>query len=151
MEFWGTFLGDTIVNGGKTTIFGRGESPVNFVCVEDVANLVLMALKDPKAKNRIIEIGGPELLSMKQVVGILERTTGKPAKLSHIPVPMMRVMAVLMGLVNPVMSRLLKVSIFVDTTDDELIDMSETLERFPIERSSFDEVSKKLFASEPIP
>lgn len=86
---------------------------MNSVSVEYAANLVLIGLKDPKANNQIIEIGGPEVLSMKLVVGIKGRVTWKPTKLNHIPVPMMQMITLLIRLVNPARKLNVGKSVFI--------------------------------------
>src|SRR2546422_297325 len=85
MDLWAQLIGQPIVEQGKTTIFGRGNNPINFVAVEDVARFVCTALEDPRARNRVIEVGGPENLTMNQVAEIFERVSGHQAKKRHIP------------------------------------------------------------------
>src|SRR6266581_6130310 len=55
MDLWAQLIGQPIVEKGKTTIFGRGNNPINFVAVEDVARFVCTAFEDPRACNRVIE------------------------------------------------------------------------------------------------
>ena len=71
MEFWAANVGEPILKTGKTTIFGSGKNPINFVCVEDVAKFCLIALEDPKALNQVIDVGGPENLTFNQVADSL--------------------------------------------------------------------------------
>src|SRR5216683_1741449 len=96
MDLWAQLVGQPILEQGKATIFGRGNNPVNFVAVEDVARFVCIALEDPRARNRVIEVGGPENLTLNQVAEIFERASGHQAKIRHVPLPMMRAMSILM-------------------------------------------------------
>lgn len=131
MEFWAALIGQPIVEKGKTTIFGRGLNPVNFVSATDVAHFAVLALDDPAARNLVINIGGPENLSLVQVAEIFERVTGRQAKKNHVPLPVMRVMAALLRPVNPTLSRQIAAGVQMDT-QDQTLDMTETLKRFPV-------------------
>src|SRR6266571_2182421 len=66
MDLLAQLIGQPILDQGKTIIFGRGNNPVNFVAVEDVARFVCIALEDPRERNRVIEVGGPENLTLNQ-------------------------------------------------------------------------------------
>src|SRR5947207_8757532 len=51
MELWAQLIGQPIREQGKTTIFGSGNNPINFVSVEDVARFVTITLDDARACN----------------------------------------------------------------------------------------------------
>ena len=93
MDTWATLIGQPIIERGRTTIFGRGDNPVNFVAVDDLVHYALLSLDDPAARNQTLEVGGPENLTLNQVAAIFERVGGQAAKKRHIPLPIMRVMA----------------------------------------------------------
>jgi uncharacterized protein YbjT (DUF2867 family) len=139
MEFWAALVGEPIVKTGRTTIFGRGTNPVNFVSVIDVAKFALMALDSPVAPNDVIEIGGPENLSLLQVAEVFERVTGKSAKKSHVPLPVMRVMKTLMRPFNETISRQITAGMYMDTADQRL-DMTRTLKRYPVPLTRLEDV-----------
>lgn len=145
MEVWAALVGQPLVETGRTTIFGRGRNPVNFVAVSDVARFALIALDDPAARNQIIEIGGPDNLSLQQVAEIFERVTGKSGKKHHVPLPLMRVMAVLMRAVNPALARQIAGGVYMDT-EDQTLDMTETLKRFPVTLTTLEEVVRARYA-----
>jgi uncharacterized protein YbjT (DUF2867 family) len=46
-ETWANLLGEPLLETGKTMVFGRGENPINFVSVRDVARFVQLAVVDP--------------------------------------------------------------------------------------------------------
>lgn len=146
MDLWGQLIGQPIVEQGKTTIFGRGNNPINFVAVEDVARFVCIALEDPRARNRVIEVGGPENLTLNQVAETFERASGQQAKKRHVPLPAMRVMSILMQPVNPALSRLIRTSIYMDTANLRY-DMTETARAFEVELTSFEEVVRRAATS----
>ncbi len=142
MEFWAELVGKPIAEKGATTIFGRGRNPINFVSVDDVAQLVVMALDDPKAQNRIIEIGGPENLTLDQVAETFERVLGRRAKKRHVPLQAMRVMRTLVQPINPALSRQIDAGIYQDT-HDQTFDPSATLADFPLMLTRLEDVVRK--------
>jgi NADH dehydrogenase len=146
MELWAALIGEPIVRQGKTMIFGRGTNPINFVSVEDVARFALIALADPRARNQIIEIGGPENLSLLRIAATFERVTGRTASKQHIPLPVMRVMAVLMRPVKPAFARQIQMGVIMDTTD-MTFDPGPTLARFPMELTRLEDVVRARYGS----
>jgi NAD(P)-dependent dehydrogenase (short-subunit alcohol dehydrogenase family) len=61
---------------------------------------------------------------------IFETVTGKAGKKSHVPLPMMRLMSVLMRPVNPTLARQAQAGVVMDTHDFSF-DSSETSHRYP--------------------
>ena len=53
-------LEQTAARSGRPLVFGRGDNPINFVSVVDVAALVERAVTDPSTRGQTLEIGGPE-------------------------------------------------------------------------------------------
>jgi len=146
MNLWAQLIGQPILEQGKTTIFGRGNNPINFVAVEDVAHFVCTALEDPRARNQVIEVGGPENLTLNQVAEIFERVSGRQAKKRHIPLPMMRVMSILMQPINPALSRQIRTGIYMDTANLRY-DMTETARAFGIQLTPLEEIARRVTTS----
>ena len=142
MELWAQLIGQPIREQGKATIFGRGNNPINFVSVEDVARFVDIALNDARARNAVIEVGGPENLTMNQVAEIFERASGRQAKKRHIPLLMMRAMSILMQPLNPAMSRLIRNGIYMDTAD-LCYATADTARAFGLQLTSLEEVARR--------
>ena len=142
MQLWAQLIGQPIVAQGKTTIIGRGNNPINFVAVEDVARFVSIALDDPRARNTVIEVAGPENLTMNQLAEIFERASGRQAKKRHIPLPMIRVMSILMHPINPAMSRLIRNGIYMDTANLHH-DTTETARTFGVKQTPFEEFARR--------
>ena len=146
MEFWAAMVGQPILDSGKTKIFGGGKNPINFVSAKDVAKFALLALEKPQAKNRIIEVGGPENLSFKEVVETFERISGRTAKVSHVPLPAMKIMRGIVGAFNPALGRMITAAIYNDTAD-LTFDVKDTLKQFPLELTKLEDVVRKHLAS----
>jgi len=142
MDLWAQLIGRPILERGKTTIFGRGNNPINFVAVEDVARVVGVTLDDAGKRNRVIEVGGPENLTMNQVAEIFEQVSGRQAKKRHIPLSLMRIMSMLMQPINPALSRQIHAGIYMDTAN-LCYDSTETARSFDIQLTSWEEIARR--------
>lgn len=130
METWGTIIGEPLMETGKTRIFGRGENPINFVSSRDVARFVELAVVEGAMRGELVEVGGPENLTMKQFARTFETVTGKRGKKSHVPLPVMRLMSVVMRPINPSLARQVQAGVVMDTRDFSF-DPAETIRRYP--------------------
>jgi len=75
---------------------GPGKNRVRPVHVDDVATVVALALKLPAAENQVFEIGGPQLLSMRQIVRIMLDVMGKKRLVLPAPQPIVKLGAALL-------------------------------------------------------
>jgi len=130
METWAQLVGRPLVETGKTRIFGRGDNPINFVAADDVARFVELAVVDPALRGAVVEVGGPENLTMRQVAATFQAVTGKPGRISRVPLPMMRLMAVLLRPVKATIARQIQAGVVMDTRD-MTFDPAGTIRRYP--------------------
>ncbi len=143
METWAFLIGEPLLKTGKTRLFGQGNNPINFVSVHDVAQFVELAVVDPSLRGRILEVGGPQNLSMKQFVSIFELATGKTGTVNTVPLPMMRLMAAVMRVANASLAGQIQAGIAMDTRD-MTFDTNELRNRYPaITLTDFTEVVKR--------
>ncbi len=131
METWAQMVSKPLVETGRTRIFGRGENPINFVAADDVARFVELAVIDPALRGQVVEVGGPENLTMRQVVETFQAVTGKAGKISQVPLPLMRALAVLLRPVNATIARQIQAGVVMDTCD-MTFDPAETTRRYPV-------------------
>jgi uncharacterized protein YbjT (DUF2867 family) len=117
METWVGLVGAPLLETGRTRIFGRGRNPINFVSAADVARYVVSAVADPAMRGVSVDVGGPENLTMNEVVATFQRVTGASGKVSHVPLPMMRVMSHLIRPFNSSMAGLIAAAVVMDSTD----------------------------------
>jgi nucleoside-diphosphate-sugar epimerase len=75
---------------------GPGTAKVQPVHVDDVGTAVALALKLPAADDQVIEIGGPQLLSFKQIVRVMLQVMGKRRLVLPTPVPLVKLGAALL-------------------------------------------------------
>jgi NADH dehydrogenase len=140
MEVWAGIIGDAVVSKGKATVFGRGDNPINFVSARDVARLVELAACDRGLNQTSIDVGGPENLTFNQLVDRIRRSSGKKAAVRHVPLPVMRISALLMRSLRPDIAGLVQAGIAFDTLNMSF-DPSGLRKRFPqIELTAIDEV-----------
>ncbi|MDQ2913594.1 MAG: SDR family oxidoreductase [Chloroflexota bacterium] len=117
METWLGLIAVPLLQSGKVRIFGRGQNPINFVSANDVAGVMETAVMDPAKRGAAIDVGGPEDLSFVDFVRVVEEAMGKKGATSHVPLPMMKAMAVLMKPLNPTLARQIQGGVVMDTTD----------------------------------
>ena len=130
MELWAGIVGDSLIKSGAATIFGRGENPINFVSVQDVARFVDLAMADRRLDGRTLEIGGPQNLTLNEVVEVVAANYGRPPKARHIPLTALRVGAVLLRAVRPDLAGLLQAAIRMDSVNMRF-DVAELNAEYP--------------------
>jgi uncharacterized protein YbjT (DUF2867 family) len=121
-EVWLSPTGQFDWPARKVVIFGKGETPVRYVAVDDVAELAIrMALADDPP--RLVEFGGPEALTRKQAVEIFERVLGEPIRRRHVPRAAMRVGSVALRRARPALASIMGAALAADvhapTWDDQ--------------------------------
>jgi uncharacterized protein YbjT (DUF2867 family) len=124
-------LGASTLTKGKTTIFGSGNNPTNFIAGRDAAHMAVLALTDPRMKNRTIEMGGPDNVTKNQISEMYGRFSGKQPKVTNVPTGVMKFMGPILRPVQPVISRLMLLSVWGDTAD-QTFDPSVMLREFPM-------------------
>jgi NADH dehydrogenase len=78
VELWAEIM-------AKPIVFGRGENPINFVSVGDVAAGVERAVIDTALRGSVIEIGGPQNVTFNELAELLQRTRGGSSPIRHVP------------------------------------------------------------------
>jgi uncharacterized protein YbjT (DUF2867 family) len=72
MEIWLTpELGFDYANR-KVRLCGDGNNPISWISYRDVARVAAAALSEPAARNLVVELGGPQMLSPREVVRMFE-------------------------------------------------------------------------------
>ncbi len=131
-------IGQPIMEKGKVSLFGRGQNPRNFIAADDVSRFAVMALEDERLNGRIIDIGGPENLTNMEVVRLYEKLAGRQAKVSHVPLGMLRVMYRLIRPFHPGLSQIMQSSIYADTVDCTF-DPAPMLAAYPVKLTSLED------------
>jgi uncharacterized protein YbjT (DUF2867 family) len=125
---------------GQARIYGSGEKKTSWISYRDVARFVAAAVDDPAARNAVIQLGGPEALSPLEVVSIFERVSGKSFDVQKVPVEALNAQK------ESAADSLSKsfASLMLANAAGNPIDMTETLQQFPIELSSVEEYARSV-------
>lgn len=115
-ETWADVLRESRDRRGRVRVFGRGENPITFVSVEDVATAVVRAVVDPTLRSHVIEVAGPADLTLNQLAQMV--SPGSSPR--HVPRTLLRVMAVAARPVQPELARLARAAVVMDTADQTL-------------------------------
>ena len=85
MEVWlGPQLGwDHLA--GRAIVFGSGKHPVPWISAGDVAEHAVRALDDSRLANVDLPLGGPEMLTPREVVRIFAQESGRKYSTRHVP------------------------------------------------------------------
>ena len=73
---------------------GSGKNRVRPVHVDDVAQIVARSLRSPAADDQVFEVGGPQLLTIRQVVRTMLTVMGKRRAVLPAPAPLVKLGAV---------------------------------------------------------
>jgi NADH dehydrogenase len=117
LETWIALFEQTAHGSGRPLVFGRGDNPINFVSVVDVAALVERAVLDTATRYQTIEIGGPQNLSLNQLAAAVQHAAGRPAGPRHVPRTILRLMAVALGPFKSDLARQAQAALTLDTAD----------------------------------
>ena len=71
--------------GGTARIFGSGEAALSVISASDVANYLAACVDNPQVRNQVLELGGPEPISLNAIVTLFERALGRPVQKQHVP------------------------------------------------------------------
>lgn len=142
MEIWlSPHLGFDAANG-RARVFGAGDKKISYVSYRDVAALAIAAAESPEAENRVVEVGGPEALSLLEVVRIFEERAGRKFEVEHVSDDSLRAMK--SNAKTPVEETF--AALMLSCTNGDEIDMHPTLSRFPVRLTSVREYADRVLA-----
>jgi NADH dehydrogenase len=78
VELWAEIM-------AKPIVFGHGDNPINFVSVNDVAEVVVRAVTNPALRGMVLEVGGPENVTFNDLAARLQRVRGTAVRVRHVP------------------------------------------------------------------
>jgi uncharacterized protein YbjT (DUF2867 family) len=71
--------------GGTIQIFGDGMATHTWICTDDVARFCVWALDADEARNASIELGGPDIVSQLDILGMYEELLGTRLARNYLP------------------------------------------------------------------
>ncbi len=117
LETWLGLIGGPLVANGKTLVFGRGRNPINFVSAADVARFVDMAVIDPALRGRVVDVPGPQNLTLDELVSISQTASGRSGKVSHAPRAVLRLLSVALRPIQRMRAEQIGAALVMDTRD----------------------------------
>lgn len=125
------------------TIYGTGENKVPWISRHDVAEFAVQALENPSARNRVIDLGGPEHLSPLETVRIFEARIGKKFDVRYISeADLLR-----QHLMASTPAEKTSAALRLNFARGERIPMTDVLRDFPIELRSVEEYAREITAT----
>jgi NADH dehydrogenase len=110
VETWRGMLTQTARGDKGPMVFGTGTNPVNFVAVDDVATAVVRAATDAGLDGHVIEVGGPENLTLDQ----LAADVSMGGNVRHVPRVALHVMGQVARPFRPSMARAAREALALD-------------------------------------
>lgn len=140
MEGWlSSMVGFDALNG-KVSLCGSGNNPAAYISLKDVAKFAVESLNNPAAKNAILELGGPENLKPLDAVKTFEEVLGKKIEIQHMPEEVLQEQFA--AATEPMQKSF--AGLMCCMAKGDLIDMHETMKRFPVLLTSVKEFAQKL-------
>ncbi|TDO68390.1 uncharacterized protein YbjT (DUF2867 family) [Kribbella sp. VKM Ac-2571] len=112
LELWLEVVRGKVDKGGPAVVLGSGENPINVVSVADVAAVIDYCLVEPSAIGRMLDVAGPENVTLDE----LARAQGATA-IKRIPLGVLRLMRYLAVPVAPAFARQATLGVMLDTYD----------------------------------
>jgi NADH dehydrogenase len=86
-------------------VIGDGRTPVDPIYVKDVARCVAEAARRADAVDKAFDLGGPERLTMDEIIRTVQKVLGRRRLLLHHPAPLMKLLVMPMALLpEPLLS-----------------------------------------------
>src|SRR5262249_38046514 len=139
MEIWLAPVFAFNCSDAKAVIYGEGKNKISWIAIKDVARFAVASIDNPAAHNAVIQLGGPDDLSVLDAVGIFEQESGQTFELQNVPDEALRAqMAAAPDSLGKAFSGLM-----IGLNEVGTIDMKETLRNFPIQLTSLREYARQ--------
>ena len=125
---------------GSVTVYGDGTAGISWMSYRDVAEFAVQAVEKPAARNRVLELGGPDQLSPLDVVRIFERLTGRKYQITHISNETLRQQFAS----APDAMQKTFAALFLSYAAGDRVSMSEMLAEFPLQLTSVDAYARSV-------
>jgi len=143
MEVWLSPPAGFDYRGAAVTLPGPRDQRQSWISRGDVAAFAVAALENPAAHDAILELGGPEALSLSEVVRIFEQATGKHFAVQRVSERTLRDQ--LHQSSDPLQRR---AALLLDCMTQDVGDMRPLLRTFPIRLLTVAEYARHVLLSE---
>jgi uncharacterized protein YbjT (DUF2867 family) len=139
MESWlGPHLGVDVANA-RAQIFGSGDRRMDYVSMNDVAELAVQSLTNPAARNATIRFGGPQAVTQREAIRAFEEAAGRRFQVQEIPEQALE--AQWQGATDP-MQRTFAALMLAAARGHE-VPMNDVREKFPIRMTTVREFAER--------
>lgn len=124
----------------QANVYGEGDNKLSWVSYVDVARFAVAALDHPFAEDRVLEVGGPEALSPKEVISVFERVHGKSFAVQYVP------KAALQQQKQAASNALEEAfaALMLSYADGNVMEMDETLRQIPMQMTTVKEYAQRV-------
>lgn len=102
---------------GTVWVIGDGACPVNPIHGADLAEFIAAALDDPARRGRELPVGGPDILTMREIAELAFRALDRPARIRRVPAGVLRATAAVASPFVPNFASLLR--LFAATAESD--------------------------------
>ncbi|MEK6571001.1 MAG: SDR family NAD(P)-dependent oxidoreductase, partial [Bacteroidota bacterium] len=128
----------------KAMIYGKGQNIISWISLTDVAKFAVESLDDPAARNKIIELGGPEALSPLEVVKIFEELGGRKFEVQLVPEEALASVAQKISAADDLQRAF--AALLQTYAKGDPIDMRATLQKFPLQLTSVRDYARRMLS-----
>ncbi|HEU4861878.1 MAG TPA: SDR family oxidoreductase [Chitinophagaceae bacterium] len=123
---------------------GDGNQLISYVSYKDVAEFAVASVHKDTAKNKTLEIGGPEAISPAQVIKEFEKVSDHPFTVNYIPVAALKQQA------DEATDYWQKIftNLMIFYANGDAIDMRPVLEKIPVKLHSIKDYAKSVLKKE---
>ncbi len=139
MEVWLSPVVGFDVAKSSATIYGDGNNKMSWISLNDVATFAVTVLDHSSAKNRTIDVGGPEALSPLEVVSTFEKVTGRTFARQHVPESALE--AQQKAATDPIQQSF--AGLMIALARGHQVNMDRTLKEFPVHLTSVREYAQR--------
>jgi uncharacterized protein YbjT (DUF2867 family) len=129
VQTWLDVLETSAGRSRRPRVLGRGDNPIPWVDVREVAAVVVRAVDDATLRGRTLDLVGPERLTLVELAGAMMAALGWPGAPQRVPRAAVRVTAGTIGLALPQVRRICLAALAMDEMEHP--DDRETRLLFP--------------------
>jgi uncharacterized protein YbjT (DUF2867 family) len=93
LELYRELMQRTAGRSGRPLVFGRGDNPITFAAVGDVAEAVHRAVVDPRLRGTVVDVVGPTCTFNELAEAVVDASPSRPARARHVPRSVLHVLA----------------------------------------------------------
>jgi NADH dehydrogenase len=117
-DLWIDLLTTTAGRSHRPLVFGRGDNPIGWVAVRDVAALTVRAVETASLRRMTLTISGPQRLTLSELASRVMDVHGWPGTPRHVPTGALRLASILPGRAGRQAEAALAMDVMLPAVDD---------------------------------